>query len=145
MKPPLPCPPSYPPPLLFFPIPLSHETHFLFLNFYFQMIISSLEVAKTERSQCAFHPVSLHSYILNNYSIKTRETVSVQCVYIVLCHFIMYVDSCNHHCSQQIIPSASPQITLAGDLIVTVTPPIKTSPHQCRPPSCFPSLSFGQF
>ena len=34
---------------------------FLFLNFYFQMIISSLEVAKTERSQCAFHPVSLHA------------------------------------------------------------------------------------
>ena len=25
------------------------------------MIISSLEVAKTERSQCAFHPVSLHA------------------------------------------------------------------------------------
>ena len=134
MRTPLPPLPSLSTPHLFFTISLSHGTHYFFLNFYFQISISSLEVAKTERSQCAFHPVSLHSYILNNYSIKTREMVLVQCVCIVLCHFITYVDSCNHHHSQQIIPPESPQITPVGDLIVTLYPCPSKPALICFPP-----------
>ena len=36
------------------------------------------------------------------YSIKIRKLTWVQCVCIILCHFITCVDLCNHHRSQDI-------------------------------------------
>lgn len=84
--------------------------------------MESQEVAKVvQRDQCPIDPISsvVTSY-LTIAQYKARKLTLVHCLGIVLCHFIMHIDSHNHQDTE--LFHQLQELPLATPLLVIFTP-----------------------
>lgn len=91
-------PPHPLPPLLLLPYPHPLITSFNFL-FWNNCVVTG-RCTNTTEIPCILHPAPIDVMSCVTTAQYQNQELGLVCVWIMPCHFIIHVHSCNHHCYQ---------------------------------------------